>query len=376
MTVDVTYCLSEWKKHFTEKPLSFNEFVDTYTYKEVVYPHILKTIDEISRQPSKCEFFIQGFIGSGKTTLIYLLLAYRIYLYLILKSAKSYYNVASSTKLSVIIFAPGKKTADLTVSALIHVIKNIPFFKRMSTVADFLNYANDAVYTTSYPNDILTFRKNDNLLHVIAVKNENYLKDTIINPIFGVLTELDSFIKDGVTSDQIFSFYQKLLWKIKSCCKGKLSTIIVEKNPYNLYVDSIDQIIHATQDSERVVVFYHYYWQIFKDKDPTAKLDSTFNITTCQVVEKEEDILPGDNFVEFPSVFNGMNLLELARAKPKQFLRDIIGMPTLMEHRSDMLNIMKDVAEVIHKNNLEICIKNSGVYLECPAEKLSMCISN
>ena len=376
MTVDVTYCLGEWKKYFTEKPLSFNKFVDTYAYKEAIYPHILKTIDEISSQPSKCEFFIQGFIGSGKTTLIYLLLAYRIYLYLILKSAKTYYDVASSAKLSMVIFAPGKKTADLTVSALIHVIENIPFFKRMYTVKDFLNRANDVVYTTSYPNDILTFRKNDNLLHVIAVKNENYLKDIIINPIFGVLTELDSFIKDDITSDQIFSFYQKLSWKIKSCCKGKLSTIIVEKNPYSLYDDVIYQIMHATQASERVVVFYHYYWQIFKDKDPTAKLDSIFNTTTCQVVEKEEDILPGDSFVEFPSVFNGMNLLEFARNKPKQFLRDIIGMPTVMEHRSDMLNVMKDIAEAIHKNNLEICIKNSGVYLECPAEKLSMCISN
>ena len=29
MTVDVTYCLSEWEAYFTEKPLSFHEFVDT-----------------------------------------------------------------------------------------------------------------------------------------------------------------------------------------------------------------------------------------------------------------------------------------------------------------------------------------------------------
>jgi hypothetical protein len=32
MTVDVTYCLSEWETYFIEKPLSFNEFVDTYAY--------------------------------------------------------------------------------------------------------------------------------------------------------------------------------------------------------------------------------------------------------------------------------------------------------------------------------------------------------
>ena len=70
MTVDVTYCLSEWETYFTEKPLSFNEFVDTYRRKDAMYPHILKTIDEISKQPSKLEYFIQGFIGSGKSTLL------------------------------------------------------------------------------------------------------------------------------------------------------------------------------------------------------------------------------------------------------------------------------------------------------------------
>ena len=372
MTVDVTYCLSEWETYFIEKPLSFNEFVDTYAYKDVVYPHILKTIDEISSQPSKREFFIQGFVGSGKTTLIYLLLAYKVYLFLLLKSATTYYDVVPAAKLSMVIFAPDKKTASLTISAFMRVIEGIPFFRRIRTLRDFLDYYGP-MYTTSYTDDLLTFRRSDNILHVISAKSESDLIDT--NPIFGVLTELDSLIKDGTTSDQAFSFYQKLSWRIESRCNGKLSTVIVEKNPYNFYDDTIDQIMYTTRDPKRMVIFYHYYWRVFKDKDPTAKIDSTFNITTCQVVEKE-DILPGDNFVDFPSVFNGMNLLELARNNPKRFLRDIIGMPTAIEQHSTTLNIMKEIADTIHKNSLEICIKNSGVYLECPAEKLSICISN
>lgn len=373
MTVDITYCLSEWETYFIEKPLSFNEFVDTYTDKEVVYPHILKTIDEISSQPSKHEFFIQGFVGSGKTTLIYLLLAYKIYLYLILKSATSYYGVVPTAKLSMVIFAPDKKTASLTVFAFMRVIEGIPFFKKIRSLRDFLDYCG-AMYTTSYTDDLLTFRRSDNILHVIAAKDENDLIDT--NPIFGVLTELGSLTKEGITADQIFSFYQKLSWRIESRCRGKFSTIIVEKNPSDVYDDIIDQIMYTTRDPGKMVIFYHYYWQVFKDKDPDAKIDSTFNITTCQVVEKEEDILPGDNFVKFPSIFNCTNLLELARSNPKQFLRDIIGMPTAIESHSDTLDIMKDIADTIHKNSLEICIKNSGVYLECPAEKLSICISN
>jgi len=374
MTVDVTYCLSEWETYFVEKPLSFNEFVDTYAYKEVVYPHILKTIDEISSQPSKREFFIQGFVGSGKTTLIYLLLAYKVYLYLILKSARSYYNVIPAAKLSMVIFAPDKKTASLTVSAFMRVIEGIPFFKRIRTLKDFFDSTNNAIYTTSYTDDILTFRKNDNILHVIAAKNENDLVDT--NPIFGVLTELDSIIKDGTTSDQICSFYHKLLWRIESRCNGKLSTIIVEKNPYNFYDDAIDQIMYTTRDPEKMVIFYHCYWNIFKYKDPTAKIDSTFNTTTCRVVEEGQSVLGSDICIEFPSIFNGMNLLELARNNPERFLRDIIGMPTSIERRSDTLNIMKNIADTLHQNNLEICIKNSGVYIECPAEELSICISN
>ena len=373
MTVDVTYCLSEWETYFTEKPLSFNEFVDTYTYKKAVYPHILKTIDEISSQPSKHEFFIQGFVGCGKTTLIYLLLAYKVYLYLILKSAKSYYDVIPDAKLNMIIFAPTKKTASLTVFAFLRVIDGIPFFKRVRNVKDFLDYANDAIYTTSYPDDVLTFRKSDNILHVIAAENETDL--ICSNPIFGVLTELDSLTKKGTTSDQIFSFYQKLSWRINSRCKGKLSTIIVEKNPYSYYDDVIDQIMYTTRDLGKMVIFYHYYWRVFKDKDPNAKIDSTFNITTCQVVEKEEDILPGDDFVEFPSMFNGTNLLELAHNKPEQFLRDIIGMPTTIKQHSETLDIMKDIANKIHNSHLEISIKNGAVFLECPIEKLSIILS-
>ena len=250
MPVDVTYCLSEWEKYFTEKPLSFNEFVDTYIAKPAIFPHILKTIDEISCQPSKLEYFIQGFIGSGKATLIYLLTAYKVYLYLILKSASEFYDFISSADISMIIFAPDKKSASLTVNAFLTILEGIPFFKKVRTISECFDCKDTALYTTAYPDDLLTFKRNNNILHVIAAKDETDLINT--NPIIGVFTELDAFKKKGVSMEMVFGFYQKLSWRIESRCKGKFSTIIVEKNPGSLYEDTFDRIMYDNKDLKEV----------------------------------------------------------------------------------------------------------------------------
>ena len=149
MTVDVTYCLSEWKTYFTEKPLSFNEFVDTYRRKDAIYPHILKTVDEISKHPSKLEYFIQGFIGSGKSTLINLLFAYKVYLYLILKSAQDFYNVTASTKLCAVFYTPNNKSASFMVNSLMQTLTDLPFFKKVHTLKECFDYKETAIYTTA-----------------------------------------------------------------------------------------------------------------------------------------------------------------------------------------------------------------------------------
>lgn len=374
MPVDVTYCLSEWEKYFTEKPLSFNEFVDTYIAKPAIFPHILKTIDEISCQPSKLEYFIQGFIGSGKATLIYLLTAYKVYLYLILKSASEFYDFIPSADVCMIIFATDKKSASLTVNAFLTILEGIPFFKKVRTISECFDCKDTALYTTAYPDDLLTFKRNNNVLHVIAAKDETDLINT--NPIIGVFTELDAFKKKGVSMEMVFGFYQKLSWRIESRCKGKFSTIIVEKNPGSLYEDAFDRIMYDNKDPKRMVIFFHYYWQVFKDKDPDAKLDALFNITTCQVVDSEDDILPGDFYTKFPSVFQGADFLCRAKESPEQFLKDVIGMPITIKQHSETLDIMKDIVNKIHNSHLEISIKNGTVFLESPIEKLSINLSD
>ena len=125
-----------------------------------------------------------------------------------------------------------------------------------------------------------------------------------------------------------------------------------------------------------MVIFFHYYWKVFDYKDPGRLLDSTFNITTCSVVDDTNSILPGDNFIDFPSVFQGVDFLKLAREHPESFLRDYIGMPVFIKKNSETFKVMKDIVDKIHKYNLEVCIKNGNAYLECPNEKLSICLSD
>lgn len=375
MTVDVTYCLSEWEAYFTEKPLSFNEFVDTYRRKDAMYPHILKTIDEISKQPSKLEYFIQGFIGSGKSTLINLLFAYKVYLYLILKSAQDFYNVTASTKLCAVFYTPNNKSASFMVNSLMQTLMDLPFFKKVHTLKECFDYKETAIYTTAYPDNLLTFMKGDNVLHVISAKNESDIVG--INPIFGVLTELDNVKQQGIPIESIFNFYQKLSWRIDSRCCGKLSAIIVEKAPDNYYEDALDRYIYEIKDPSKMVIFFHYYWKAFDYKDPGRLLDSTFNIITCSVVDDVNNISPGDKFIiDFPSVFQGFDFLKLARENPERFLRDYIGMPVFIRTNSETFKVMKDIVGKIHKYNLEVCIKNGNAYLECPNEELSICLSD
>ena len=374
MTVDVTYCLSEWETYFTEKPLSFNEFVDTYQCKDTMYPHILKTVDEISKQPAKLEYFIQGFIGSGKSTLINLLFAYKIYLYLILKSAQNFYGFSPSAKLCAVIYTPTNKSASFMINSLMQTLDGLPFFKKVRTLRECFDCKKTAIYTTVYPDDLLTFMKGDNVLHLISAKDESDIVG--INPIFGVLTELDNVKQQGIPIESIFNFYQKLSQRIKSRCCGKLSAIIVEKSPDNYYEDALDRYIYEIRDPSKMVILFHRFWEVFKDRDPDAAIDSTFNITTCSVVEKGQGIFPGDTFVKFPSVFQGMNLLEFARKNPERFLRDYVGMPVMIKQHSLTLFLMKDIVDKIHNNNLEICFKNGKAYLECPREGLSIDLSD
>lgn len=374
MTVDVTYCVSEWETYFTEKPLSFNEFVDTYQRKDTMYPHILKTVDEISKQPAKLEYFIQGFIGSGKSTLINLLFAYKVYLYLILKSAQDFYGVAASAKLCAVFYTPTNKSANFMVNSLMQTLDGLPFFNKVRTLRECFDCKKTAVYTTAYPDDLLTFMKGDNVLHVISAKNESDIVG--INPVIGVLTELDNAKQQGIPVESIFNFYQKLSWRIESRCCGKLSAVIIEKSPDNYYEDALDRYIYEISDPSKMVIFFHYYWKVFGYKDPDCALDSTFNLTTCSVADEPNDVLPGDDFIDFPSVFQGLDFIRLAREHPDRFLRDYIGMPVFIKRNSETFKVMKDIVDKIHKYNLEVCIKNGNAYLECPNEKLRICLSD
>ena len=115
---------------------------------------------------------------------------------------------------------------------------------------------------------------------------------------------------------------------------------------------------------------------MFGYKDPDCVLDSTFNITTCSVADEPNDVLPGDDFIDFPSVFQGLDFIRLAREHPDRFLRDYIGMPVFIKRNSETFKVMKDIVDKIHKYNLEVCIKNGNAYLECPNEKLRICLSD
>ena len=97
----------------------------------------------------------------------------------------------------------------------------------------------------------------------------------------------------------------------------------------------MDRYIYGIRDLSKMVIFFHYYWKAFSYKAPDYVLDSTFHITSCRVADEPNSILSGDNFIiDFPSVFQGIDFLKLAREHPESFLRDYIGMPVFVKNKA------------------------------------------
>lgn len=376
MSVDVTYCLDEWEKYFTEKPLSFKGFVEIYQQKEKIFPHILEKINVISNNPQYIEFFIQGFVGSGKSTLIYLLTAYKVYLFLLLKSPHELYGLSDDGKFFVMFYLPDKRYAELLIYAFINLLKDFPFFKEVKNLQEPDLDNNVISFKTFESDDLLTFKKHNTFLHVKAAKNKYDLYGACV--IMCIISEIGPLRKRGVSSSEIFKFYKNVKHLIKSRYSGPVNAIIVDKDPDNYYTDVFDRYIseHVQDSPTEMSITFQNYWELFRNLDPDSKIDSIFNLTTCRVVDNMDDVLPGDNFIRFPSIFNNVNFLDKAKKCPKRFVNEVIGQPVCMNTCSPTYDAMVQVIDLINKHNLEISYKNGKVYLEQPDEKLILELDN
>lgn len=361
MSVDVTYCLDEWEKYFNERPLSFEEFVKTYKSYDAIYPHILNKVKQISDCPDKFEYFIQGFIGSGKSTLVYLLLAYKVYLFLLLKSPKDFYGFSPEAEFYVVLYSPTKESSKFSLSAFLSCLSQIPCFKRIRTLKDAME-TKGALYTTNVysSTDVLLFKNGNNILHVTVASEPD---DIIgLNVVIGFMNELGIAIDRGVAAEQIYNFYNNLSNRINSRCQGKLSALIVEKSPNDVDEDPLDSHIYRCIDTRKMEILFQKYWEVFKDKDPEPKKYANFDTHKCRLVDDDPFSI---DCVQFPTTFNGIDLLEKAKNNPKCFLRDFVGMPvSSIGAASEEYKAMKKIRELVHTFNLSFCYKDNKMYIQ------------
>ena len=372
MSVDVTYCLDEWENYFTEKPLSFSEFVDTYDGKEQIFPHIMEKIQEISKNHIATEYYIQGIIGSGKTTLIYLLAAYKVYLFLLLKSPSSLFNLSPTSEYVMAVFGgSSRKTGSLFAEGFSHFLSKIPFFRYASD-----NFSElDSAWTRNALNDVITFKHNGNELHCRMFVNDADLLGN--NVVIGIMTEL-SFYQEAcnISSEMIFRIFNKLRWRIDSRCKGNfISLLIVEKSPNNIWGDLMDKYFYENviNNPKQMLITFQRYWVIFKNKDPSADIDSYINIYTGEV---SSNLLNNFDYIGFPSKFNGIDFLEKAKGCPEEFIKDYVGIPLQLGMNKKSYEVMKQIKDLMYKYNIDITYKHGKMYLECDTDQASLCLSD
>ena len=373
MSVENTYCLDGWKESFTERPLSFVEFVDTYEHKDTIYPHILEKIKEISKKPFVHEYFIQGIVGSGKSTLIYLLTAYRVYLFLILKDPyKTFY--LSPTNLLCMEVLGSKKGSRLFLNAFTSILECIPFFKntKKKTSLDFESA--DSAWTTALPNDLITFKQGNSVLHCKSFKSNEDLIG--VNVVIGIMTGLDYFQEDhNVSNAYVYKLMSNLEGRINSRVNGNpLSALIVDKYTNNYWSDSIDKYIRdwVPLTPTNMVITFQRYWEIFKNKDPNAELDSWFDVYEEKLVDKPETIT--DNIINFPSSFNNIALKDIACNNPESFIHDFIGVPLQTGMNKSSFEIMKQIKKLMYMHNINLSYHDGKMYLECEDDKSYLCL--
>ena len=79
---------TDWEDVFLEKPLTFKEFLETSpNFLKMAYKTTLDFFNSIDDNMSVTEYYFQGCLGSGKSIMIYTLLAYKLYLFCLLKDA-------------------------------------------------------------------------------------------------------------------------------------------------------------------------------------------------------------------------------------------------------------------------------------------------
>lgn len=369
-----------WEQYYHTTPLTFWEFVQKFELLKSLFPCVenaLKKFDKLSKNLSTypSEIYIQGAVGIGKGVYCTLIFLYRIYLFLLLKDPYEALHLAPSVPIHAVFIGP---RANQTLKGIVNFIESAEstvfgitqiLSVSESTRTMIINYSSESnlinFWAEKGMNNEITFRsKYGNSISLKVIKSAADLIGT--QPLISYFESSDS------------DLYKNLINRVSSRLglaeKMMFSTIIVDKEPNNLYSDILDQIIQEKENCINTLVerFVPLFYKDCYTEEDKLKVESCYKISlgSGKIVKANTDT-DGSNWVKFPKMWNNINLFEKASENPEVFIRDIIGLPILApfscEYKiTDALSALQTVRKLIKDYNMQMTFEKNGFYLSVP----------
>lgn len=342
-----------WESYYVKKPLTFWEFVEKQTNLKQLFGCIeisLKTYNvEFDKNLTKTsEVYASGAVGIGKGVYAYLIIAYRLYLGMLLKNPKEeIFKFAPTTEISCL-FAG--KHCDEKLAGFLGFLRGIqdkenPLFVFLEDTEDFKVAEGRIVIYKDETGRYFAYYKGNEIAFRTIKSNAEML---CTNPL------IVDFDADGYETATAMRMYENIKHRVAArfgSAKDLFSCLLVEKSPNNLYNDLLDQHIHEIEKNyeylvERFVPIYMKHVKSYKDVPQLPKnthfIDVSSGVVGC--IENLESYIrqhPSSDTRDFPasvqqtfteestkkSFVKEDELLDLALEDPKRFVNEILGEP-------------------------------------------------
>ncbi len=396
-----------WESYYIKKPLTFWEFVEKQTNLKSLFGCIeiaLKSYEkEFERNPCKVtEVYASGAVGIGKGVYAYMIVAYRLYLAMLLKNPKKdIFQIAPTCELSCM-FAGGH--CDEKLIGFLHFLQGIQspedplfVFEEGKQLVKFTN----AIVIYKDENGKYSAHFNENEIAFRTAKSVAELLGT--NPL---IVDYDTDLYETATA---MRFLEQIQGRMKSRfgpLKDLLTCLLVEKSPNNLYNDLIDQHIWKIEKEymdqglneskylvERFVPIYMKNVKTANDLKQLPKNTHFIDLLNGEVGEiwyfdTYVSRHPKNDIREFPAngkqytfanqgvseVFvkeNDTELFDLAFEDPKRFVNEILGEPIPNPYKitievSDALGALQTARKLILDYQMQFTFDRDGAYLAIP----------
>lgn len=387
-----------WESYYVKKPLTFWEFVEKQTNLKQLFGCIeisLKTYSvEFDKNLTKTsEVYASGATGIGKGVYAYLIIAYRLYLAMLLKNPKKdIFQIAPAAELSCL-FAG--KHCDEKLASFLGFLRGIqdkenPLFVFLEDTGDFKVAEDQIVIYKDEVGRYFAYYKGNEIAFRTIKSNAEML---CTNPL---IVDYDADGYETTTAMRMYEYIKHRLVARFGSAKDLFSRLLVEKSPNNLYNDLLDQHIHEIEKNyeylvERFVPIYMKHVKTYKDVAQLPKnthfIDISNGIVGCiEDLESYTKQHPNSDIREFPTsvqqIFTEKStkkafvkedkLLDLAQEDPKRFVNEILGEPIPNPYKTtievkDALGALQTVRKLMLDYQIQFTFgEKDGAYLSIP----------